>query len=68
MTNYFKYHLLENVSFVFIHGEKKKKQLLLSIKLESSSLAVHLPVHIAAIEIVTCESNYCSLGGDPSSF
>lgn len=59
MTNYFNYHLLENVSFVFILG----KMLLLSIKLESSSLAVYLLEHVAAVEIVTCESNYCSLEG-----
>ena len=38
------------------------------MKLESFSLAVYLLEHIVAAEIVTYESNYCSLEGDLSSF
>lgn len=60
MTNYFKYHLLENVSSIFI---LEKKILLLSIKLEPSRLAVYLLEHIAGIE-----PNYYSLEGGLSSF
>ena len=43
-----------------------RKILSLSIKPEPSGVAVHLLEHVVAVEIVTCESDYCSLEGNLS--